>query len=396
MTTNSKIKVCFWTTTFQADVAALARFMCNDARFDPVVVLEQRDNYLNEPIQKLLPVTCPLWEQSDPDIFKKIKSFDPRVTVVDNHFPPKKLSPYLFVLWHGLGWKGPNDVKEFASVHKSIKKLTGCSSMKPNPFFRWQCFGPTDLEHRHTVSGFAGENLLNLGSAFSDELLHPKVTKEEALQFFPENFKNRKVALIALTWHYGRAFSHWGDDFDLFSKLFDHLDSLGCAAIVRMHDRMRFEKEYLRDLERLVQSHEFCMMKFKDENRDSLLDIVVSDVMVSNFSSILNYQYATFKPSIHVYPVKEADETFLWRTLKNGKINIKKVASANYVWKLPPEENGGLMVKSFDELLDAFRTSLEDPTCCKAASETYIRRHMAPVDGTTCARIATEIIRFVT
>ncbi len=342
-----------------------------------------------------MPVTCPLWDERDPDIFKRIKAFEPAVTVVDNHFPPKKLSPYLFVLWHGLGWKGPNDVKEFANVHKSIKKLTGYSSMKPNPFFRWQCFGPTDLTHRNEVSGFARENLLNLGSAFTDELLNPPIARQEALSFYPKNFRDKKVALIALTWHYGRAFSHWGDDIELFSKIFDHLDSLGCAAVVRMHDRMRFEPEYLNELQKLVTAHEFCVMKFKDESRDSLLDLIVSDVMVSNFSSILNYQYATFKPSVHVYPVREADEAFLWRTLKRGKISIKKVSSANYVWKLPPEENGGLMVKSFDALLEALSRSLDQPTCCKEASETYIRRHMATVDGNTRSRIAEEIIRLV-
>ena len=37
------LKVVFWTTTFQADVLALARHVCTDARFDPLVVLEDKD-----------------------------------------------------------------------------------------------------------------------------------------------------------------------------------------------------------------------------------------------------------------------------------------------------------------------------------------------------------------
>ena len=389
----TKIKVVFWTTTFQADVWALARYMCKDERFEPVVVLENRDGYMQEPIQQLAPFECPLWDQGDSDIFKRIKAFAPDVTVVDNHFPKKRLSSYLFVLWHGFGWKGPNDVKEFSSVHKNIKKLSGGSSMKPNSNFTWQCFGPTDLAHRNAVSGFARENLASLGAAFTDELLNPPITKSDALRFYPESFNGKKVVLIALTWHYGRAFSHWGDDLELFGKLFDRLDDLGAAAIIRMHDRMRFEPEYLSQLERLVHSHDNAIIKYKDESRDSLLDMMVSDVMISNFSSILNYFYATTRPSIHVYPVKEADEAFLWRTLKNGKINVKKVPSADYVWKLPPEENGGMVVKSFEELPLAVERALKDPTCCKEASLSFMKRHMAPVNGETCSRIADEILR---
>ena len=388
------LKVVFWTTTFQADVLALARHMCADERFDPLVVLEDKDAFLSEPIQQLLPVTCPMLDRDAADTLKRIKAFDPRVTIVDNHFPEKKLSPFLFVLWHGLGWKGPNDIKEFASVHKNIKKLTGASSMAPNKHFLWQCFGPTDLEHRHSVSGFARENLASLGSAFTDELLSPGLSRAQALQHYPDLPQDKKVALIALTWHYGKAFSHWGDDLAIFERVLDHLSSRGCSTILRMHDRKRFDPAYLRDLEALVARRDDAIIKFKDRDRDSMLDLVVSDLMVSNFSSILNYYYATGKPSIHVYPVGSASEAFLWRTWKRGKVRVTTVPTADYVWKLPPEENGGLMVRTLQELLDAFDLALSKPDCCVEASRTYIDRHMAPVDGHTCERICNRILEF--
>ncbi|MBN2527928.1 MAG: CDP-glycerol glycerophosphotransferase family protein [Deltaproteobacteria bacterium] len=387
------IKVVLWTTTFQADILALARYMCRDARFEPLVVLQDKEAFLKEPIQKLLPVTCPMLERDDKDTLKQIKAFHPHVTVVDNHFPPKKLSQKLFVLWHGFGWKGPNDVPEFATIHKSIKKLTGASSMAPNDNFMWQCFGPTDLEHRHHVSGFAKENLASLGAAFTDELLQQPVSREEALEFYPDLPKGKKVALIALTWHYGKAFAHWGDDFDIFTRILDYLKEKNCAAIIRMHDRKRFESEYLERLESLVAERDDVIIKFKDRDRDSMLDLVVSDVMVSNFSSILNYYYATLKPSIHVYPVKSSDEAFLWRTWKKGKIRVRTVENADYVWKLPPEENGGLMAKSLDELLMAFDKALTSPDCCQTQSRTFCERHMAPVDGRTCDRICEAIVQ---
>ena len=385
------IKVVFWTTTFQADILSLARFMCQDNRFEPLVVVEDKKAFLEEPIQKLLPVTCPMLDRDDRDTLRQIKAFRPTVSIVDNHFPPRKLSPYLFVLWHGFGWKGPNDIPEFSTIHKAIKKLTGQSSMSPNPYFLWQCFGPTDLEHRHHVSGFAQENLASLGAAFTDELLQPQIRREDALQFYPELPAGKKVALIALTWHYGKAFSHWGDDFEIFTTILDYLSDRNCAAIIRMHDRKRFDPDYLRQLEAIVANRDDAIIKFKDRDRDSMLDILVSDVMVSNYSSILNYYYATGKPSIHVYPVTPTAEAFLWRTWKKGKIRVKSVPSAEYVWKLPPEENGGLMVKSLDELLAAFDRALDTPECCVESSRIFCERHMAPVDGHTRERICSAI-----
>ena len=133
------------------------------------------------------------------------------------------------------------------------------------------------------------------------------------LQQHPELLGAKRVGLIALTWHYGRALSHWGEDIALLKRLFDHMAEHQSAPILRMHDRKRFEPAYLLELERLVANYPEAVIKFKDEARDSLLDLVASDFIISNFSSILNYYYATRKPSIHVYPVSAANEAFLWR-----------------------------------------------------------------------------------
>ena len=70
---------------------------------------------------------------------------------------------------------------------------------------------------------------------------------------------------------------------------------------------------------------------------------------------------------------------------------MTEVPSADYVWKLPPEENGGLLARTFDELLGHLDRSLQDPTCCRDLARRFIERHMAPVDGHTCERIADAI-----
>lgn len=386
------VRVCFWTTAFQADVLALARYMGADERFEPLVVLDDKAGFLRQPVHRLLPLSCELLDKDCGATMRRARDFGARVTIVDNQFPKRKLSPKLFVLWHGFGWKGPNDVKEFARKHRHIRRLSGASSMEPNENFLWQCFGPTDLEHRHLVSGFARENLRSLGAAFTDELLDTTISREQALGCYPQLAKARRVGLIALTWHYGRAFSHWGDDIDLLRRLFDRMSSRQCAAIVRMHDRKRYERAYLLRIERLAARYPGAVLKFKDEEPDSLLDLVASDFIISNFSSILNYYYATGKPSIHVYPVAAAGEAFLWRRWRRGRVRTTKVPSADYVWKLPPEENGGLLVRSFEEMLAALDRVLEEPDCCRKASAGFIERHMAPVDGRTRERICRAIL----
>ena len=391
-----KIRICVWATTFQADILTLTRFLIADERFEVLVAIEDPDLFRDEPIQKLLPIRCQLVDRAQKASIKIIKSFKPHLTIVDNHFPPSRLSPALFVLWHGFGWKGPNDRKEFAQVYKAIKKLTGAPADKPNEHFLWQCFGPTDLEHRHSVSGFARENLKNLGSAFTDDLLFPPISRDKACLYYPASFSSGPVVLLAFTWHYGRVFSHWGEDISLFKRLFEHLTNLGCSIILRMHDRHRFEPDYLKQLESLSQQFDNVLLKFKDVDRDSLLDMLISNVMVSNYSSILNYFYATGRPSIHVYPVKSANEAFLWRTFKRGKVRCKKIPSADYIWKLPPEENGGLMAKNFEELLETLEHATSNPECCKTRSREFIATHMAPVDGKTCDRIADVLQQFST
>lgn len=392
---NSKIRVLFWNTTFQADNLTLARYLDNHPDFLIAVALQNKANLVNEPVHKLLPLKCEIYDRDDPAVFSKIKEFNPVITIVDNHFPPKKLSPYLFVLWHGFGWKGPNDKIEFTQIHKSIKRLTGYSSFKPNPKFRWQCFGKTDLEHRNTVSGFARENLLNSGSAFSDDLVKPKFQRDDIIKFYPENFQNRKIALIACTWHYGRIFSHWGDDIEILEQISTFLEKRNYSIILRLHDRNRFEPSYLNSLQDFASKKDNILLKFKDSDRDNLLDISVSDIMISNFSSILNYYYATLKPSIHIYPVKSKDETFLWRVFKNGKVHNSKVSSANFVWKLSPEENGGILVKSLEEFKTAIIKADKFPYCCAKQSEEFIKRHMSPFDGNTCNRITKSLIELV-
>src|SRR5690606_6917364 len=103
------------------------------------------------------------------------------------------------------------------------------------------------------------------------------------------------------------------------------------------------------------------MLKFKDKDPDNYLDMQISDLLLTNYSSIANLYYATGRPTIHIYPVRNADEEFMWRRYTVAGVVKRKVPNARYIWKLPPEEHGGLLAMDFGQLLDSVDRALEDP-----------------------------------
>lgn len=382
------LRVCLWATTFQANIYSLAKYLATQPeRFDPMVVLEGLDAYSREPISKLARVGCPLLDRAASDTRARLSAFEPTVLVVDNHYPPMRVAPALVNVWHGFGWRGPEDREAFAGVFADIEKHTGISPAVPNPYLRWITAGPTNLEHRLHVTGFHADNLRPAGQAFVDDVMSASWTRADLAPFYPAAFRGKRVALFAPTWHFGRIFAHWGDDMAVLERLFAFLAAHDVALILRMHDRKRFEASYLLGLERLASRHEHVLFKYKDEAQDNLLDLLVSDLMISNYSSILTYFYATGRPSIHVHPVDRDAQASVYRYWKRGKVR-SKTAEASYVWSLDPDENGGLVVESQDELEAAILLGLTEPDCCTARSRQFVKAHCAPYDGRNCERIA--------
>ena len=68
-------------------------------------------------------------------------------------------------------------------------------------------------------------------------------------------------------------------------------------------------------------------------------------------------------------------------------IRTKKVERARFVWKLPLEDNGGLLSNSWEALISHVDQALEDPDCCAEKSKEFLDRHMLGADGRSCARI---------
>ncbi len=384
-------RILFWATTFQSDIHSFVRYLDAHPDYEIRIALDHPEGFQKEGVQQLLPIKAQMLDKQKKETLLKLKLFRPHALVTDNHFPPLRFGKKLLVLWHGFGWRMDNLSGEFEHVHNNIRRLVG-DGKAPNPNFIWQCYGTEDLKYRHRVSGFARENLRIFGSAQADDILNVKIDKKEAAPFYSVDIVNRPNILLGFTWHHGRLLSHWGDDPELFKELFAFGEDIGVNFIVRMHDSFRYDPSYLKELDELIKGYDHVMFKFKDTSQDNLIDILISDVMVSNYSSLINRFYITGRPSIHIFPVRKGEERFVWRRLGgNGKLVEENVHEEFHGWKFPPEMIGGLMVNTMEEFKEAIIRSLREPDCCREKSRKFVEEHMGGADGHICERIEKEL-----
>ncbi|NGP86877.1 CDP-glycerol glycerophosphotransferase family protein [Fodinibius halophilus] len=387
------MKVLIYATTFGADLWAFTHYLDQKPEVEVRVLLDDPELFKSEGVAELFELDAELIERKWYHSLFGLRGFDPDVTIMDNRVPLFAPSPKGMILWHGFGWKGPNDEREFRWLHFSLKNCWG-SAKVPNSDFIWQCFGPWDFDHRTKVSGFAPENCRILGAA-SHDYLRQSFDTEKAQPYYPFDVVNKPTVLIAPTWHYGDVFSHWGEDKVIFPKLIEQISELGANIILRLHDSFRFDEEYRTFLEELADDHDNVFLKYKNKNPDNLLDLQVSDLLITNYSSIANLFYATGKPTIHVYPVKDADEEFLWRSQTVAGVYKRKVNSARFIWKLPPEENGGLMAYNLEELQEKIEYTIKNPKCCEESTQEFLDEYMLGADGKNCERIWKTLQKFV-
>lgn len=380
------MRICFWSTSFQADNQALASYLSGLDGTQVWVALDDPERYRREPVNGLLPFSGKLLDRQAAQTLDEIGAFAPDCVIVDNHLPKRRLARRLYVLWHGYGWR----VDDLSVMKRELRKLVG-SVEEPNRDFRWHAFGELDRAYRVRHSGLAPENVLALGSAYSDLLLPgaPRAPRLD-LAAIREHYSidlTRPTVLLGMTWHHGGALAHWGDDAELHERLAQHVGARGANLLIRMHDRQRYERADVQRMEELASRHPHVQLKFKSSHPDSLVDLLLSSVLVSNYSSLLNAFYYTGKPTIHIDPIAR-DRPNYGRKFRFGTLWTKKLQDPLASWKLPPEDVGGLRAGSFQELLDALSRSLAEPGCCQGAARAFLDRHIVRPDGNSCERIA--------
>jgi len=185
-----------------------------------------------------------------------------------------------------------------------------------------------------------------------------------------------------------------GGDGELFGSLLTKIGEQGANIILRLHDSYRYTRDYIVVLKKLVAEHDNVLLKFKNSSPDNFLDMQVADGLITNFSSIANLYYGTRKPTIHIYPVADEDQEFMWRRYTPIGIYKKKVESVRFIWKLSPEENGGLVARSFSQLLWQVEQLITEPQCCCQKVDDFLDKHMIGADGRNCERIWDVLTEF--
>lgn len=378
------MRVCFWSTTFQADNHALADFLANQADFDVTVALDDPNAWARQSVQQLLPFHGRIIPKRDAALRRE--RYD--LLVIDNHVPTPRVAQRVLVVWHGLGWQRD----DLATMRSQIKRHVG-DVTRPNALFRFQAFGEHDRDYRVQHSRISSFNVIAMGSPYSDWLrpegaLQARFDRSR-IQAHYEIDIGRPVIMLGLTWHHGGSLGHWGDEAKLLTRFFVHVRELGASTLVRMHDRHRYDRSYVHMMERLAAAHRgSVMLKWKDESPDSLVDMLVSKALVSNYSSLLNPFYYTERPSIHIDPRTAPGAPIVTRRMFLGRPLRQRIEDPQHMWKLSLEEHGGLQARSFVELLSHVETALRDSQCCRARSREFIAKYITQVDGATCARNA--------
>jgi hypothetical protein len=376
---SGPLRVCVWTSGLQADTQALVHYLGGQHDIAVTVAMDQPARYAAEPVNQILPIKARFVDRGEPGLARALKREGFDLLIVDNHLPHEAIAPRLFVLWHGFGWR----LDDLSTMRKELALLVG-DVTRPNPRFRWQAFGEWDRDYRIRHSRLAAENVVALGSAYSD-LLRPERALAREARVLPG--QGSPLILLGLTWHHGAALAQWGDDASVLARLFDHAASRRAHVLVRMHDRHRFEAGYLAAIDRAAAGRPYVRITFKSDHPDSLVDLLQSDVLVSNYSSLLNAFYYTRRPTVHLDPHAPGATEYVYTRWKRGKLRQERAASSEEIWKLNPGEIGGLRVQSLDEALAAIDQALDDPGCCDSLARRFTDRYITGVDGHTCERI---------
>lgn len=384
------MKVCIWTTCLQADTLALAIALDRDPEVELLVVAANLAAYQSEPIARFRPLTCTLLDRSRDDHETAARAFDADVCLVDNHLPKYPAGKKLVFFWHGLPLKAYAR-REIRSFQRHCNRLVGKTSV-PNNRFLAQCYNRMDYDHRVEHWKIARQNCRIWGSAYSDLLLRPPYEKKDLEEYYELDLTGRKNILLSFTWNFGtKAFGVLGDDDAIFTELLNSAAENDANIIFSLHDKFRYAPELIERIEFYANRYPHSFIKYKNEHADNLADLVVSDVMICNFSSFIVFHYFTGKPSIHIQPVDMKKKFVGLPTMKKGAPRPIARRNNDKLWLYPFEDNGGSLPLDRQSLIAGLSRCLEDDGYCSDKAKRFISDKFFNPDGQTSHRIIADL-----
>ena len=161
-----------------------------------------------------------------------------------------------------------------------------------------------------------------------------------------------------------------------------------------LHDKKRYERDYLERLQDLLFGFDSVEIKHKCEHPDNLADLVAADVMVSNLSSFITFFYHFLRPSVHIIPSRNKKDAMVFSQLKNGKLKYRTLKGDEPAYMNDPDDNGGISVSIQEDLSRVVLDCFDQPDLCKRRSAEWIANHIHEPDGNTCRRFYNELKEF--
>jgi len=402
------MRVLIWATHLQTDILALAAHLDRVPGVAMLIVVPGADRFRRTALARARPFQAPVIDRADPRLSAWLAAFGADVVVADNHIPPPGSAPRLLYMWHGLGWKARSqlDLRVFCL---QVKRLTGIDPRTPNSRFRAQCYGPTDRAWRIEKWGLPPSACVTTGMAFADLIDDAPLKRTELAKHYRIDVMNRHTVLLSVTWHYGGIFAQrpgtgrtlaslFGRgassprDLEFVRGLIDKVREHGANLLICLHDRHRYDPDFIAELEAIEADEPLVEMRFKDEHPDNMSDLLVADVMLSNLSSFISYFYLLGRPAIHILP-GDPSGVIERTTMLLSRIRLRRRVSADRAWMIDPHDTGGVLIMNTDDAKKELDAALRNPDLHTRAAADWLDRHLPIRDGRACERLTTELER---
>lgn len=327
----------------------------------------------------LLKVTRDCYSQESPDNRRNKQS---RFVIIENRNCFYNRAPHIYIQ-HGFG-------------------INGCFKKRPPskawvPDSRTYCVPNSRYKKALIEYGYPPVQVLNIGYPFSYDLAQP-INPDSRRQFLLSLGLDpaKKTVLYAPSWnlkrwlrglfvaHTRQFFGLWWEDNQehlRVEKLCQFSQQQGFNLIVRLHEKKRYHRDWLwryRDIFKRYKVpasyHDAC---------DNLPYLLYSDVMISDYSSMMTNFYIMDKPVIHLDVYKE------------GSIFLNKYQTHVRESGYSLEDRAGYVVKEFDAMLDAIVDSLKYPTRFSQDRQRFISTYIDYLGEASLNRVREEFTNLV-
>jgi hypothetical protein len=388
------MRVLIWATTFGADLWALTQAL--EARAISVrVAMPEPRAFLAQAVAHLGPLGArPVATTLARSLFGS-PCFRPDVTVLDETPPWRAPSLRGLVLWRLAGAPAAPGATLWRRLAWAFE-----DPRRPTQRLRWACHGPMDLL-RHTASGGVHpDNCVTVGVPSHDHLRAP-FDKARARAFYPFMLAGRPTVLFVSTSEDAAPLARWGDAEDLLDRLLDHLGRRGANVILRLPSRAALSPAGLARARAHRRRHAHLLLKFDDTHPDDLVDMQVSDLLLTDAAPAAVRFLATGRPIIHLDPPGRPTSDrlgALGRGSARADVSVGLRAwleGADGPRRGPTPRGGELMpgcrAHDLRGLLRHLDEGLSAPEARREDARAFLDRHLLGADGRACDRLAATL-----